>query len=69
MKSIKTIRASAGLTQEELARAIGVDRVTVANWESGKTEPKLSQACKIANLCGVKIENMIGGNKNEGSDD
>ena len=69
MKSIKTVRESAGLTQEELARAVGVDRVTVANWESGKTEPKLSQARKIANLCGAKIENMIGGNKNEGSED
>lgn len=69
MKSIKIIRESAGLTQEELAQAVGVDRVTVANWESGKTEPKLSQACKIANLCGVKIENMIGGSENEGSED
>lgn len=67
-QSIKTIREAAGLTQEELARAVGVDRVTVANWESGKTEPKLSQAHKIANLCGVKID-MIGGNKNEGSED
>lgn len=67
MKSIiKTIRKSAGLTQEELARAVGVDRVTVANWESGKTEPRLSQARKIAELCGVKIEN-IGGNQNERS--
>lgn len=58
MKSIKIIRESAGLTQEELARAVGVDRVTVANWESGKTEPKLSKARKIAELCGAKLEDV-----------
>ena len=61
MKSIniKTIRESAGLTQAELARAVGVDRVTVANWESGRTEPKLSQAQKMADLFGKKLEEMI----------
>lgn len=58
MKSIKIIRESAGLTQEGLARAIGVDRVTVANWESGKTEPKLSQARKIAEIGRVKLEEV-----------
>lgn len=58
MKSIKIIREAAGLTQEELARAVGVDRVTVANWESGKTEPKLSQARKIAEIGRVKLEEV-----------
>lgn len=33
--SVKRIRRELGLTQEQLAREIGVDRVTVARWELG----------------------------------
>lgn len=32
---LKRIRRGLGLTQEALAEAIGVDRVTVARWEVG----------------------------------
>jgi len=41
---IKTIRGKWGLTQEELARRLGVSWGTVARWEAGKSKPsKLSQ--------------------------
>jgi transcriptional regulator with XRE-family HTH domain len=33
-------RKSAGLTQEDLAHLVGVDRSTVGRWEAGETEPK-----------------------------
>lgn len=32
---LKRIRRELGLTQEALAEAVGVDRVTVARWETG----------------------------------
>ena len=32
---LKRIRRALGLTQEALAKAVGVDRVTVARWETG----------------------------------
>jgi transcriptional regulator with XRE-family HTH domain len=32
---VKRIRRELGLTQEGLAKAVGVDRVTVARWETG----------------------------------
>ena len=31
---VKRIRRELGLTQEALAKAVGVDRVTVARWET-----------------------------------
>ncbi|MFE1786175.1 helix-turn-helix transcriptional regulator, partial [Streptomyces sp. NPDC059506] len=34
------LRRAAGLTQEQIAAALGVRRATVVNWESGKAEPR-----------------------------
>lgn len=56
MNNIKHLRENSEMTQDELSRLVGVDRVTIANWESGKTEPKLSQAIKIANAFGVNLD-------------
>lgn len=36
---IKALRATAGLTQQALANLVGVDRVTVARWETGDRIP------------------------------
>jgi len=36
---IKQARTKRGLTQEQAARSIGVDKYTVLNWEKGKTAP------------------------------
>ena len=36
---IKKRREEKGLTQEDLAKLIGVSRVTVARWETDKTKP------------------------------
>lgn len=39
-KRIKELRLKRGLTQYELAEAMGVDRTTVAHWESGRHAPR-----------------------------
>lgn len=36
---VRAIRSVLGMTQEELARTMGVSRVTVARWESGERKP------------------------------
>lgn len=42
-KAIKRYRALNALTQEELARKLGIDTMQVLRWENGKTAPnKLS---------------------------
>ncbi|WP_435059730.1 helix-turn-helix domain-containing protein [Streptomyces sp. bgisy060] len=34
------LRLAAGLTQKDIAEAVGVKRVAVARWESGQTHPR-----------------------------
>lgn len=45
---LKAIRKNLKLTQAQLAKALGVDRVTVARWETGlrKLPPMLTLAIK-----------------------
>jgi DNA-binding transcriptional regulator YiaG len=49
-KRLKKARKELNLTQGGLAQKLGVDRVTVQNWEAGK-EPSganLAELCRIA---------------------
>lgn len=39
-RQIRQAREARGLTQEQLAQAIGVGMRTVGNWERGETVPK-----------------------------
>lgn len=44
------LRLAAGLTQAEVADAIGVQRVAVARWEAGLTQPHRGNRLKYAHL-------------------
>ncbi|MCK2222094.1 helix-turn-helix domain-containing protein, partial (plasmid) [Actinomadura sp. ATCC 31491] len=48
MHDLTQRRHDLGLTQEEVAHRIGVDRVTVARWENGKYSPRLSDLRRYA---------------------
>jgi transcriptional regulator with XRE-family HTH domain len=51
--SLKAARVNAKLTQEDVAKAIGKSKVTVAFWESGKTKITASDFIKLCELYGV----------------
>lgn len=40
----RAVRISAGATQDEVAEEVGVDRATVARWESGDRSPSRRHA-------------------------
>lgn len=42
-EEIRKLRNAAGLTQKELAAAVGVSERTVANWEGGHTHPRFTK--------------------------
>lgn len=60
MNNIKHLRDMRGMTQDELSRLVGVDRVTIANWEAGKTEPKLSHVLRLAEALKTTVEKIAG---------
>ena len=51
-------RRIAGLTQEALAAALGVQRSTVARWETGATEPMLWVRPRLAVTLGLTLEEL-----------
>ncbi len=53
------MRKERGITQEELAKALGVSRQTITAIERGKYDPSLRLAFKLAKFFGVKIEDIF----------
>lgn len=56
---LRELREARGLTQEELAKALGVTRQTIIAIEKGKYDPSLRLAFKIARFFGAKIEDIF----------
>ena len=57
---IKTVRNEAGLTQEQLANALGVKRAVISKYETGKISPTIDQLQKIAAACNSPFEAFLG---------
>lgn len=56
---IKEFRAKYDLTQEELAKRVGVRRETILYIEKGKYNPSLKLAHKIAKVLNTKIDELF----------
>ncbi len=65
---LRELREERGLTQEELAKALGVTRQTIIAIEKGRYDPSLRLAFRIARFFNKRIEEifMCEGEKNEG---
>lgn len=56
---IKEHRARCDMTQEDLARLVGVRRETIGNLENGKYNPSLKLAMDIAKVFGCTVEDLF----------
>ncbi len=63
-ETIKELRNAYGITQKQLADAIGIDDATIRKYESGKLNPKSATLEKIAKGLGVDVEVLTEGNLN-----
>ena len=57
---IKQLRKQKGLTQKEMAEAVGVGVSTVAMWESGKRTPSFKLLNDLSNLFDKSIDYILG---------
>ena len=56
---IKEHRKASGLTQQQLAEAIGATQKQVSAWELGQNEPSLRVLKAIAKVLGCTVEELI----------
>lgn len=56
---IEERRKVQGMTQQQLAALLGVSRQTIISLESGKYNPSILLAHKIAQTFGVRIEDIF----------
>ena len=57
--SVRGLRTERGWTQAELAEKLGVSRNSVNAIETGRYEPSLGLALKIARLFGERVEDIF----------
>ncbi len=58
MKTIRELREERDWTQLDVAYKVGVTPATVSNWERGIYEPKVTQLRKLAQLFGVRMDEI-----------
>lgn len=59
-ENIKKIRVDAGLTQKELGERLGITSQSIAQWETGRREPKYQSMVKIADALNVPVSSLYG---------
>lgn len=61
--SVRTKRQKARITQENLAKKVGVSRQTIISIEKGNYTPSVMLAMKLARHFKVKVEDLFKFNK------
>ena len=56
---IEEIRKEKGVRQEDFAKELGVSRQTISSLETGRYNPSISLAFKIARYFGMTIEDVF----------
>jgi len=59
---IRDIRRQRGITQEDLAEAVGVSRSAVAQWETGRAGQVTGNLTRVADVLGVHVAVLLGAN-------
>ncbi len=57
---LKEYRKKLGLSQDDIAKKLGVHNTTYGNWELGKTEPTVDTLIKLADFYNVTVDELLG---------
>lgn len=57
--TLRNLRLDRGLTQEDVANALGITGGAVGLWENGRTRPRLDKLNQLARLLGVEASDLV----------
>ncbi len=58
-ENLKQLRQSKGMTQQELAVMLGVDKRTVSAWETKVCQPSFSMLAKLCEIFDESFDNIL----------
>ena len=58
-ENLRQLRRACGFSQEDVANVLGVDRSAYSYYESGKTEPSITNLVKIARMYRVSTDTLV----------
>ena len=64
-ENLVRLRAEKGLSQEELAKRIGVTQSAIWQYENGEATPKIAVAVALARTLGTTCEALLYGEEKE----
>ena len=59
-ENLKGLRKAKGIGQTELAETLNVSAKSVSHWETGYTEPSVSQLISLADYFDVSLDELLG---------
>lgn len=59
-EQIKKLRTACGITQVQLAKALGVTKQSVSNWENDNIQPSIDMLIRLADYFKVSTDYMLG---------
>lgn len=57
---LKELRIEKGVTQQELGKILNATKMAVSHWESGHSEPSISQLIILSSFFDVTIDFLVG---------
>ncbi len=58
--NLKHLREKRGLSQNKLAKMVGVNQTTIARWEDDNRVPTIDNAVDVANVLNISLPDLIG---------
>lgn len=66
-ENLTQLRTTKGVTQDEVAKALGISNKTISKWENGTSSPDLAMLAALAAYYGVSADALLGLSRDEKS--
>lgn len=60
LENLRTLRAESGVTQKQLADAVGISQQSINKYENHNIEPDIETMIRIADFFHVSVDHLIG---------